>query len=219
MFKALTPIIGIVIAVGLFFTYVRPSFEDVKGIQDETAEYAQAVEKASELQQRISELKQRQSSISLANLERLEALLPDRVDEVAILLDVDALATLHHLTFGDIKVEEKESAETEPPDAPSELVTADMPSPEENLFGDETALGTDPNGVLRSQYSTLDISFSVAGAYSDFRLFLQDIERSLVLMEVTRIVFITSEGNDAAENNAPSFTVRVRLYSLNPPTS
>ena len=114
MFKVLFPIIGILIAVGLFFVYVRPTFQAIRGIQDETSQYAQATEKASELMARIAELKQQQSNISLGNLERLEALLPNRVDEVAVLLDIDALAVENHLKLGDIKVGDTESDKNNP---------------------------------------------------------------------------------------------------------
>lgn len=203
MFKALTPIIGIIVAVGLFFTYVRPTFEDIKGIQDETAQYAQAIEKASELQQRINELKQRQNSIPLADLERLEAMLPDRVEEVTVLLDIDALATTHRLVLGDIKVGEE-----------AKVASAGQHSPDgSGQPTDETGLLEDPDAALRSQYTTLDMSFSVSGAYDDFRAFLAEIERSLVLMEITKIAFGASEGD------AVPFTVAIRLYSLNAPAS
>lgn len=203
MFKALTPLIGIVVAVGLFFTYVRPTFEDIKGIQDETAQYAQAIEKASELRQRINELKQRQSSIPLADLERLEAMLPDRVEEVMVLLDLDVLATMHRLVLGDIKV-----------GAEANTAPAGQNPPEDfEQSADETALLEDPDAALRRQYTTLDMSFSVSGAYNDFRAFLEELERSLVLMEITKITFEKSEGD------AVPFTVAIRLYSLNPPAS
>ena len=197
MFKALTPIIGIVIAIGLFFSYIRPTFQDVKSIQNETAEYVQALEKASELQQRINTLKQKQSSISLPNLERLEALLPNRIDEVAVLRDLDTLATAHHLTLGDIKVGDKSADKTDGQNTQKQQTPANAPELS--------------SGARGSQYTTLDISFSVSGIYNDFRFFLQEIESSLVLMEVTKIAFTHSEGDTIP------FTLNARLYSLNLP--
>jgi Tfp pilus assembly protein PilO len=231
MFKALTPIIGIIVAVGLFFTYVRPTFEEVRGIQDDTAEYAQAIDKASELQRRIDELKAQQSSISLANLERLEALLPDRVDEVSTLIDLSTLAEKHHLVFGDINIggegkntsgtKGKTGTQTTPSGQP---VSASAPVPAASGAPAAGPASMGPEGMpadggqfvpaepLSSQYSTLEIGFSVTGTYDDFRAFLADVERSLVLMEVTKISFSSSEGD------AIPFSVTVRLYSLNPPT-
>lgn len=211
MFKALTPIISIIVAVGLFFTYIRPTFQDVKAIQDETAEYAQAVEKASELKRRIAELKAQQSAIPLADLERLEALLPDRVDEVAALIDVDALAARHNLILGDIKVVDQKGTDSKGSQATQPGPITPAPGAMPGLAGASGAATPQDaeGGAIRGQYATLDIGFSVTGAYNDFRLFLEEIEQSLVLMEVTKITFTESEGD------AMVFTVGIRLYSLN----
>ncbi len=199
MFKALTPIIGIIIAVGLFFTYIQPTFTEVKAIQDETAQYAEAITKATELQGRINKLKQEQQSISPANLERLEAMLPNRVDEVAVLGDMDALAASHHLVLADIKVgtQKKDEGAQQPGSAPGVPANGDTPTAEVPIQG---------------QYITLDIDFSVKGSYDDFRAFLQDVERSLVFMEIHKISFTQSSSN--SESNSGSFTMSIRLFSL-----
>ena len=229
MFKPLTPIIGIIVAVGLFFTYVRPTFEEVRDIQDETTEYAQAVDKASELQRRIDELKAQQSSISLSSLERLEALLPDRIDEVSTLIDLSMLAKNHRLTFGDINIggEDKSSQKKTTKNTGTQTTMSGGSASAPASVGPSAAampgvpttgsvfMGTAdmPVESLESQYSTLTIGFSVTGTYDDFRAFLADVERSLVLMEVTDISFSASEGDTIP------FSVTVRLYSLNSPTS
>ncbi len=209
MFKALTPIIGILVAVGLFFTYVQPTFEDVKMIQSETAQYAQAVDRASELQQRISELRAQQNAISISDLERLEAFLPNRIDEVSLLIDIDALATENNLALSNIKV----NAESESGDEGGAPATDPAMDPTLDPTFDPTAnIGT-PAGTASSQYTSLDISFTVNGTYNDFRVFLDEIERSLVLMEVADLVFAESEGD------LMPFEVTLRFYSLNAPTS
>lgn len=225
MFKAPTPIIGILVAIGLFFSYVRPTFEEIKGIQSETAEYAQAVEKASALQARINELKARQSSIPLADLERLEAFLPDRVDEVAALIDLDALAGKHRLVLGDITVGDDEGKSTpgqagnSPAATPRQTPATPAPGPATTQAAAAMPVsGADflqPGaGTPSEEYSALEIGFSVTGTYDDFRMFLDEIERSLVLMEVSKISFTTGDEGDAGQ-----FTMTVRLYALNEPAS
>ncbi len=216
MFKALTPIIGILVAVGLFFTYVQPTFEEVKLIQNETAQYAQAVERASELQRRISELRSQQNAIPLGDLERLEAFLPNRIDEVSLLIDIDALADEHNLVLGDIKVASDDGKESSGDLAGRSNAAALPPADATDPAADPTLdplAGTSGSGELVSQYSTLDISFSVTGTYNNFRAFLLEVERSLVLMEVVSIEFTESEGE------LVPFTVTLRFYSLNAPTS
>lgn len=193
MFKILIPILGIIIAVGLFFTYIQPTFSEVRMIQDETAQYAEATEKATELQQRITQLKAQQERISQEDRARLETLLPNVLDEVTLLIDINTLASAHNLILSDIDVGNTEGVDT----AVVEQQGA-------------TPATADP---LREQYVPLDIGFSVAGSYADFRNFLKELERSLVLTEVTQIQFTESEGD------LTRFDIVVRFYSLNSPAS
>lgn len=194
MFKALTPVIAILVAVGLFFTYVQPTFDEIRAVQDETHDYDEAISKAEQLRDRINELNRQKNSISLTNLERLEAFLPDRVDEVELLIAIDALADTHNLAFGDIIVG-GESAEAAAESARNRTDEDDMP---------------DNDGSPGDQYEQLDIGFTVTGTYEDFREFLKEVERSLVLMEVTEIAFTESEG-DLIE-----FMLDIRVFSLKP---
>lgn len=191
MFHLFLPIAGIVIALALFFVYVQPTFQEVKLIEAETAQYREAVGHAAELERRINELKSRQSSIALSDLERLEAFLPDRVDDVALLMDLSALASEHGLTFGNLN---------EAQDG------ADLPAEDPEEFG-----AFDDEASAAKPYTPHDVTFAVSGSYAGFRSFLADLERSLMLAEVMSITFTESEGD------ALSFNMRVRFYSLKQP--
>ncbi len=209
MFKTLIHIFGILIAVGLFFAYIWPTFGDIRVLQEDAAEYAQAVEKAAELKAAIAALEQERSAIALSDLERLAALIPERADEVRVLIDLDALARAHRLALGDIEVDSAEGGAGEGEAAPQ----AASARPASATAG--AAQTAPPPGASggRGEYSALNITFSALGAYEDFRSFLHELERSLALMEVTEITFASSEGD------AISFTVGIRLYSLAPPGS
>ena len=190
MFKTLTPLLGMLIAVGLFFAYIRPTFGEIRAIQADAAQYTEAVAKAAELRERIAALSAERSAIALSDLERLTAFIPERVEDVRVLIDLDALARTHSLVLGDIKVD----------------------TAEDSVNDADVSPGT-PALRERAEYAAHDITFSVTGVYEDFRSFLHDLERSLAFMEVTEISFESSEGD------AVAFTVGVRLYSLLPPAS
>lgn len=197
MFKTLTPIIAILIAVGLYFTYIQPTFTEVRALQDESEDYAQAIERAGALRARISELVARQNSFSSTDLERLEALLPDQFDEVALMLDIDALARRHRMDFGDIQVLDNKELEREIAVARED--TADLDPDEARSQPADTSVSFTPN----------EISFSVTGTYENFRSFLRDLERSLLLLDVTHLEFMASEGD------LTKYVVTVRTYSFN----
>lgn len=202
MFKALTPLLGILIAIGLFFTYIQPTFSDIRAIQDETAQYAEAAEKAAQINQRVEQLKEVQRSIPVAQLERIDAMLPDRIDLVSVLIDVDALASGRGLIVSDIKtgedIQEREPARSD----------AALQADEDDI---DAAL-MERSATSSTHYTTTLLGFTVAGTYSDFRAFLADLERSLVFMDIMSITFAESEGD------LTPFEIVVRLYSLNAPT-
>ena len=206
MFKTLIPIVGILVAVGIFFTYVEPTFREIQTIQAEADEYAEAAEHAVALQRRIAELKTERDAIRLSDLERLEALVPDRIDEVAFLVDLDALADEHNLSIRDVQV-----GGDAPVNSRASRATRDDSDDEE----EEIALSPEEGGVeagVRNQYSTLDIFFSVNGSYESLRALLADCEESLTLLDIIKIEFIRpQEGPDL-------YSLGVRLYGLNMPT-
>jgi len=193
MFQFLFPAAGVIIAVGLFFAYVQPTFNEAKLIEAEAAQYEEAVLRASELQQRVNELKSRQSNIPVADLERLEAFLPTSFDEVTTLLDLSVLADQHNLTFSNSE---------------SDRSGASVPveDPDESALDGSGELSSQQR--IRSQYEANDVVFSVSGSYEDFKSFLADIERSLRFSEVMSIGFEEPEGD------LLSFALRVRFYSL-----
>lgn len=202
MFKVLTPLAGILIAVGLFFTYIQPTFSDIRAIQDETAQYVEAAEKAAQLSRRVEQLTEAQRSIPVAQLERIEAMLPDRIDIVSVLIDIDALASGRGMIFSDIKtgddIQEREA------------VRADTAI--QGTDDDIDAAFADRAAGASTHYNTTLLGFTVAGTYDTFRAFLADLERSLVFMDIMNITFSESEGD------LVPFEIVVRLYSLNEPT-
>lgn len=197
MFRTLTPIIAIIVGLGLLFTYVRPTFEDIRSIQDETEDYAHAIDRADALRQRINELVAKQNSFSTLDLERLEAFLPDTVDEVSLMLDLDALADRHGLIFGNIQV-------TESDDQPAAVAVTSQADIDPAAPQDQQA--SQSVGVA---FAPRDISYTVTGTYESFRRYLRDLEQSLTLMDVVELQFTESEGD------LVSYNMTVRVYSFN----
>lgn len=187
--------VAIVLSVALFFTYVRPMMKDIRAIQDETRDYAQAIERADALRARVNELVAQQNSFSTADLERLEALLPDVRDDVAFMLQVDALADDHNMLFSNIKVTDAEEIAEELKDE-QDKGSADI----------DPAAGTENTGAMA--YDISEVSFTVTGTYEEFRRFLADLERSLLLVDVVKLDFKESEGDLVA------FNLTVRTYSF-----
>ncbi len=194
MLKALTPIFALIIAVGLGVTYIKPEFAKITASQAETKRYVDAIEKASQLKDLIDKKVQQINSFNPVDMDRLQTILPENVHEVAVMLDLDALARAHRLSLSDIKVEKSALDTTTPPP----IAPADPNAPP----------GTTPAEPEKPAYISRDISFTVTGTYEDFRKFVQGLEQSLVFFDVQTLSFSQSQGDLTA------FKLKIRTYAF-----
>src|SRR5665213_2556137 len=90
------PVVAVVIvliALGIFFWYVSPTYYGkVAADQAQITSYDNALTAAASYQAKVSQLAQARSAIPPDELARLEKYLPNGVDNVQLILDLDALA-------------------------------------------------------------------------------------------------------------------------------
>lgn len=189
MFRTLTPILSILAALAIFFLYVQPLYGDIRAIQDETNEYRQAVERANEFNNLLSNLIAQRNSFSAREMERLETVVPDSVDVVSLLVDVEAMAASHGMSIGGIDVADEQ--------------TFAEPNESQSTQKSNTA-------ISYGDFAMQDVSFQLIGTYEQMRSMLEDMERSLVLMDIVDLTFEIGEGD------LLQFDVTVRLYALTP---
>ena len=79
-----TEIIMIGLAVGIIFTYIRPSFADITKIQDDIMLYQTEREKVSEVNDKLKSLKEKMDEVSGDDKDKLFTYLPDQVDIIDI---------------------------------------------------------------------------------------------------------------------------------------
>jgi dsDNA-binding SOS-regulon protein len=104
--KALTAIILIAASIGLFFFQINPTYSEVKVLRAQSSQYDHALEVAEELKKIRGELATKLSSFSEEELTSLEHFMPQQLDTVRIILDIDGIASLHNIQLKDIKTSE-----------------------------------------------------------------------------------------------------------------
>ncbi len=156
MMSRILPILFVLIAIGLFFGYVNPTYTgDVAVIRAEIAGYDGALDAAKKFAEKKDELKRERNSIPQEGLDRIEAFLPDGVDNVQLILDLNSLASRSGITLSNF----------------------DMGVPEENT-GDRLSLASE--GATES----LNLSVSATGSYAALKTFLKGAEWSLRPMDL-----------------------------------
>lgn len=160
MLRTTISITGIVLAGAIFFMYTQPSYDNSRSIQLKINQYDQALQKAAELQKLKQQLISRFNSFNPADLDRLQKLLPDHVDNVRLILDMDNMATNRGMSLKNVEV--------------SGVSGKDAPV--------KTVIGT--LGDSSRKYESLIVSFSTAGTYENFKTFLNDLEASLRIVDL-----------------------------------
>jgi Tfp pilus assembly protein PilO len=125
-------------------------------LQAESDKYQEALNNSVEIRRMREKLIQEKSSFDPTNLARLEKLLPDNIDNIKLVIELQNIAQKPEngrLVLRNIKLD------TSP-------VT-------------DKKLGADNN-----KYGTVGLSFSVTASYPNFQNFLTDLESSLRLVDI-----------------------------------
>lgn len=162
MSQKLLPTFLIVIAALTFFFYVNPAYKDIQVLQEESKQFDEALDKSKELQKIRDELLLKYNSFSSDDLDRLEKLLPDNVDNVRLVLDLDGIASAHGLSVRDVAISDVREEESK---------EVSIVGPDRNLF------------------NSIRLSFSVTSTYDNFLLFIRDLEESLRIVDIKELSF------------------------------
>lgn len=153
--------------------------------QAQASAYDSALEAAEAFKAREEELSTKQNAVSTLDKGRIEAFLPDGVDNVQLILDLDALATRSGIRLQDFSVEE-----------PSE----------------EEGAGGLPSGRLaiteERAVESIEVTVSGIGSYQAFRTFLEGVELSLRPLDLVDLTVSDSE------TGIYSYGMRFRIYWL-----
>ncbi len=164
--KGVIPIVCVVIAIALFYWYIDPTYASIKELRAEETTLNQALDRALELQQTRDQLLSRYNTFAPNDLDRLEKLLPDHVDNVRLILDLDGIASRYGMRVRDVAFEDPRKGQS----------TAEL-------------------GPDESRYESMIVSFTVSGSYDTFRQFMLDIERSLRIVDIETLNFTSGENN------------------------
>ena len=106
MVKLLIPIISIIVALALYFFFIQDTLERVAELKIESAQFDETLKSAQELENTIERLTRESENIQTSDLDKLEILLPDHIDSVRFIYDLNTIADIHNKTLGKVSVEE-----------------------------------------------------------------------------------------------------------------
>jgi len=104
MTKLIISILAFVVAAALFIGYTRPTYDEIGNLKADVDEFNQALEKSKELQELKQGLLSRYNTFSQTDLSKLEKLLPNHVDNVRLILDLDNLASRYGMAVQNVLI-------------------------------------------------------------------------------------------------------------------
>ncbi len=184
----LVAILALVAAAGIFFGYVNPVWTgSVASTKSEITNYDAALAAATQYQQKQDQLLQEQSAIPADSIARLNHFLPDSVGNVQLILDLDALAARSGVVLSNFDIQDAAAAAGAAPAA-------------------QTSTGA--LSLSTMAYDSLQLSLTATASYSAFRAFLDGVENSERLLDVTGISIAPST------TGVYNYQITLRLYWL-----
>ncbi len=163
MSRSIIPIILIITAALVGFFQVKPVYEEMRIVKSKVQNIEEALQKTKEISLAAEDLKSKIKSIPYNDLNKLEnVILPDDIDQIRFLNMLNSIASKNNLFLEGLSVSEEDNS-----------VAKNNTSAE--------------NSSSNNKLNKLKFSFSVSTDYDTFKKFLNNLEKSMALMEVENI--------------------------------
>jgi len=167
MIRFILPLLLIVVAVVGYFKFTTPILATIDTLRVERATLNTALDNAKKLRRVQESLLADYRELPPADLGRLDKFLPDNVDNVRLIIDINNIALKSGMKIKNIRIKTEEGK-----------------SEASIIEGGVTELGT------------VSFGFSVAGPYTNFQSFMIDLAKSLRLVDVDVVGLATPAEGD-----------------------
>lgn len=134
----------------------------------------QALANAAKVKEKIASLEQAQKSISPEDLAKLDKFIPDHIDNINLIIDVNNIALSNGMTIKGVRVR----------------------SGGDSVSG-SGGVGSEEVASAQDKIAETYVSFSVSGSYDDLLKFLDSLANSLRVADVTSLSFsVDDKGNN-----------------------
>lgn len=182
-------------AILTFAMYVRPTYDEIQENRAKVARFDQALEKTREIQELKRSLLSRYNLFVGANLDRLQKMLPDHVDNVRLVLDMDGIASRYGIRIQNVSVQQAGEGNG-------------------RRDGGSTILAS--QNAQNKPFQSLTLNFEVVSTYDQFVQLLTDLENSLRIVDLVDLTIRQRQDTGIGAELEPLYTfgVSLRTYWL-----
>lgn len=202
MFRFVIPTILVGVSIAGFFMLTKPLFSDISKIKSDSVSFSEALDNSKALENGRNILTQKYNAIDPNNISKLQKLLPDNIDNIRLILEIEKLASPYGMVLKDVKYDStpvnKQNSTTQ---------TGTLPQGSNNL-------ATLDNN---KEYGTWVLEFSTTGTYSNFINFIKDLESNLRIVDISSITFssdTTSGLGKSQPGDSYTYDIKIKTYWL-----
>lgn len=202
MIRFIMPIILIGISITVFFMFADPIYTDIKELRAQEASYNEALSNSKALENERDKLTAKKNSIDPGNLIKIQKLLPENIDNIRLILEIEQIALPYGMVLKDIKYSASDTVKSV---ASGEASAIQGGAAEQNL---------------PRNYGVWDLSFSTKGTYNNFLNFTRDLETNLRIVDISSIAFSsdTASGSPGASSSLSlesyKYDFKIKTYWL-----
>ncbi|HTR18698.1 MAG TPA: type 4a pilus biogenesis protein PilO [Candidatus Paceibacterota bacterium] len=186
MVRNIISLLFLVGAIAMFFFYTKPAYDNEQVLAAQGAQYDAALSKATQLQALKQTLLARYNSFDPNAISRLSVMLPDQVDNIRLILDLDNLAGKYGMALQNVDI-------SAPQDAQNGTVVSAIAS-------------------ASQPWDSLTLQFTTRGTYDEFKQFLTSLESSLRLVDLLTLTI--APGGSTGGDPVYTYSVTLQTYWL-----
>src|SRR3989338_4311487 len=111
MTRFILPIILVAITIGIFFTFTKSLYQNIQDLRAQQVSYNEALTNSKALENERDKLTQKYNSIGGENLDKLKKLLPENVDNIRLILEIEKVAMPYGMTLKDVRYSPNKTVE------------------------------------------------------------------------------------------------------------
>ncbi len=168
-------------------------YKEIINTRTQIVSYNEALNNSKSLENERDKLTKKYNSIDPVNLEKLSKLLPDSVDNIRLILEIEKLALPYGMVLKDVRYDTVSGNKAK------------------NVIpgGVSTAVG-------QKNYGTWELEFSIQGTYFNFISFIKDLENNLRIVDMVSVDFSSNvaPGLNPTFSESYKYNIKIKTYWL-----
>lgn len=186
MTRNIIAIILLAAAGAIFIMYTKPAYDSAQTLAAQSAQYDAALSKATQLQEVNQSLLSKYNSFDPNAINRLTTMLPNQVDNIRLILDLDNLAGQYGMALQNVNIS----------------------TPSSQSGGVQGAIAN-----ASQPYDSLTLQFTTHGTYNQFMQFITALESSLRLVDLVTLDVSGGGSTGSSTSGPPQYTYAMTLQT------